>query len=142
MNEVTINNAGRYICKCESEGHIYTSEYELHIDNTEVKTPLKPKVEYADVGSNVILKCDAHGHNARYIWSRPTGTLQQSHNELTSVSLHNKFKCIYPNKNYNNNFFNFSCRTNFDYHQYKLRMLVHIFVQQHIVAKVLIFQQF
>lgn len=78
IDNVQVQNQGKYICKCETDGHIYEQEYELNVENEDNIELLKPKVEYADVGSNVVLKCQSdRGQSARYQWSRPNGKLPE-----------------------------------------------------------------
>lgn len=54
---------------------MYATEYEL---NVEEQPPAKneirpPKVEHADVGSTVVLRCNSQKYPARFQWTRQHG---------------------------------------------------------------------
>ncbi|KAJ6634940.1 Basement membrane-specific heparan sulfate proteoglycan core protein, partial [Pseudolycoriella hygida] len=80
-NQLVITNAqtqdsGLYSCICYTdEGQQYTTEYELNIEAAPANKEMRPpKVEHADVGSTVVLRCNADRYPAKFYWSRQHGT--------------------------------------------------------------------
>lgn len=138
IENVQLQNQGKYVCKCESDGQVYQQEYELNVENENNIELLKPKVEYADVGSNVVLKCNSdRGHATRYQWTRPNGKLPEGQ-DYTYVS--NLFIFLFFLEILCNYFI--FCSMNYDSHQFKLKTLAPTSAQHHIVDKVFKFQQF
>lgn len=91
-NQLIISNAqshdsGSYRCRCiTDEGHVYTSVYELTIDSPPPHSETRPpKVEHAEVGSNVVLRCNADRYPATFQWTRQHGQFAVGQN-LESVS--------------------------------------------------------
>ncbi|XP_037037177.1 basement membrane-specific heparan sulfate proteoglycan core protein isoform X11 [Bradysia coprophila] len=79
-NKLQITNAqtqdsGLYSCICYTEeGQQYATEYELNIEEAPARKEMRPpKVEHADVGSTVVLRCNADRYPARFYWSRQHG---------------------------------------------------------------------
>lgn len=91
ISNAQVRDSGHYICRCiSSDGDNYESTYELEIEDNEIDEQVKPKVEYADVGSNVVLRCNSDFTPARYQWSKKEGELtghdlQQNELHLTEV---------------------------------------------------------
>lgn len=77
-NRLLINNAqkhdsGKYSCVCYTdEGNVYTSEYELNVEDKPAEH-VTPRVEHAEVGATVVLRCNSQGRAATYTWSRQHG---------------------------------------------------------------------
>lgn len=136
IENVQLQNQGTYVCKCENDGQVYQQEYELNVESDNNVELLKPKVEYADVGSNVVLKCNSdRGYSTRYQWTRPIGQLPEGQDYTYVSSFQFIMKLIF-------NIYLLFYSMNYDSHQYKLRMLALTFVQHHTVAKLYKFQQF
>lgn len=138
MTDVQVQNSGRYVCRCLSnDGEIHTSEYELNIEDQHKpkNNPKKPKIEYAEVGSNVKLRCHTDHHPTMYLWTRPDGVLPRgqdyTHVRLTIISLLIRIREL--TKNYLN-----ISRVNYNYRMFVLVTLAPIFVQRHTVVKQLI----
>ena len=76
ITNVKSDDAGTYTCLCRTDdGQEYMSDYELNIEATPPgKQTRPPKVEYADVGSTVILKCNSDRYPSTFLWSRQHGT--------------------------------------------------------------------
>jgi hypothetical protein len=68
------HDTGKYSCVCYTdEGQVYMSEYELNVEDKPAEV-VTPKVEHAEVGATVVLRCNAQRHSATYSWSRQHGT--------------------------------------------------------------------
>lgn len=87
ITNVQNQDSGRYRCRCiTDEGEVYTSVYELTIDNLPSHSEIRPpKVEHAEVGSNVVLRCNADRYPAIFQWTRQHGQFAAGQN-LESVS--------------------------------------------------------
>lgn len=79
-NQLIITNAqnfdaGRYICVCQTpNGEQYESEYVLTVENPPVKNEVRPaQIEYAEVGTNAVLRCNPDRYTTKYHWSRQQG---------------------------------------------------------------------
>lgn len=78
-NRLRVNNAqkhdsGKYSCICYTdEGQVYMSEYELNVEDKPAETRT-PKVEHAEVGATVLLRCNSHRPSTTYTWSRQHGS--------------------------------------------------------------------
>ncbi|KAG5681002.1 hypothetical protein PVAND_010471 [Polypedilum vanderplanki] len=78
-NRLIINNAqrddsGKYNCVCYGEdGQVYMSEYELVVEDKPAEL-VPPKVEHAEIGSNVVLRCNSKLPSATHVWTRQHGT--------------------------------------------------------------------
>jgi Laminin G domain/EGF-like domain/Immunoglobulin domain len=69
-----MHDTGKYNCICNTaDGQVYMSEYELSVEEKPAEV-VTPKVEHAEVGSTVILRCNSPKHAATYSWSRQHGT--------------------------------------------------------------------
>lgn len=81
-------DSGRYTCKCVTDaGQQYMSEYELNIEDEPARNEVRPpKVEYAEVGSAVVLRCNADRNANHYHWSRQHGKFAPGQN-VTGVSV-------------------------------------------------------
>lgn len=89
-------DSGLYSCICYTdEGQQYATEYELNIEEAPARNEIMPppKVEHADVGSNVVLRCNADRYPAKFYWTRQHGNFAAGQ-EVTSV----RFDCIYANR--------------------------------------------
>nr|XP_036676267.1 basement membrane-specific heparan sulfate proteoglycan core protein isoform X28 [Drosophila suzukii] len=90
ISNVASTDAGNYVCKCktEIEGDLYTTSYQLEVEDQphELKSS---KIVYAKVGGNADLQCGAdEDRQASYRWSRQYGQLQAGrslHNEKLSL---------------------------------------------------------
>jgi hypothetical protein len=78
-NRLVISNAqpsnnGRYNCILQApNGQIISKEYDLNVED--IPAPIvSPKVEHAEVGAHVTLKCAPTRGQAAYSWSRQHGT--------------------------------------------------------------------
>lgn len=68
------HDTGKYSCVCHTaEGQVYMSEYELNVEEKPAQQ-VTPKVEHAEVGATVVLRCNAQKHSATYSWSRQHGS--------------------------------------------------------------------
>ncbi|XP_055911049.1 basement membrane-specific heparan sulfate proteoglycan core protein isoform X7 [Eupeodes corollae] len=82
QNKLIITNAetidaGVYVCKCKTdEGDLYTTSYKLEIEDRTKPKSKQPKIEYAEVGTNVKLNCDAENDPTSFRWSRQYLNLQ------------------------------------------------------------------
>jgi hypothetical protein len=73
INNAQKQDSGKYSCICYTEeGSQYMSEYELNVDEV-ASTLVTPKVEHAEVGATVLLRCNSPKHAATYSWSRNHG---------------------------------------------------------------------
>lgn len=94
-NKLVITNAqaqdsGLYSCICYTdEGQQYATEYELNIEEAPARNQMPPKVEHADVGSTVVLRCNADRYPAKFYWTRQHGNFAAGQ-DVTSV----RFDCI------------------------------------------------
>lgn len=82
------NDAGRYICVCQTPtGQEYESEYLLNIEVPPVRNEVKPaQVEYAEVGTSVVLHCNPDRYTTKYHWSRQQGHFSPG-SDIGSVSI-------------------------------------------------------
>lgn len=128
-------DSGSYSCICYTEeGQQYATEYELNIEEAPARKEMRPpKVEHADVGSTVVLRCNADRYPAKFSWTRQHGNFA-SGQDVTSVSL--RFNSTLSMISY----FDF-LRVNFDWLTFKRRTLEHTFVQQTAMATLWKFQQ-
>lgn len=92
-NKLIITNAqtqdsGLYTCICYTdEGQQYSTEYELNIEEAPARKEMRPpKVEHADVGSTVVLRCNADRYPAKFYWSRQHGNFAPGQ-DITSVRI-------------------------------------------------------
>uniref|UniRef100_W4VRB4 Putative heparan sulfate proteoglycan 2 n=1 Tax=Corethrella appendiculata TaxID=1370023 RepID=W4VRB4_9DIPT len=71
-----LNDAGKYTCVCYTDDGVqYFSDYELNVENAPAKhTARPPKVEHTEVGSTVLLKCNADRYPSSFQWSRQHGS--------------------------------------------------------------------
>lgn len=88
ISHVQSHDAGRYTCICNTDdGQPFVSEYELNVEEEQAKNEIKPtKVEYAEVGSSITLKCNTDRYPIRYHWSRQHGQFSAGQ-DIASVSL-------------------------------------------------------
>ncbi|XP_055374705.1 basement membrane-specific heparan sulfate proteoglycan core protein isoform X7 [Condylostylus longicornis] len=71
------NSAGSYVCKCKTdEGDLYTTSFELRIEEEELRPRRRPRTQHAKVESNAILKCDADNYPLSVRWSRQHGHIK------------------------------------------------------------------
>lgn len=74
MSNVQAYDSGKFNCICNTDdGQVYMSEYELDVAEKPAEV-VQAKVEHAEVGSIVILRCNSPKHSATYSWSRQHGT--------------------------------------------------------------------
>lgn len=87
ITSVQSTDAGRYICVCQTpDGQQYESEYELTVETPPVRNEVKPpQIEYAEVGSGVVLHCNPDRFTSRYHWSRQQGHFAPG-TDISSVS--------------------------------------------------------
>ncbi|XP_037931811.1 basement membrane-specific heparan sulfate proteoglycan core protein [Teleopsis dalmanni] len=80
FSHVTPADEGSYVCKCRvDDGDLYTTSFSLEIEDEESEHDWKkPKIQHANIGSMVTLKCEADQSNGRpnYRWSRQYGKMQ------------------------------------------------------------------
>lgn len=76
VRNAIVSNTGKYTCfTYTDEGSLYSTDYELHVEESP-KNIVKPssfKVEHAEVGSTVVLRCNSQRTPATYQWSRQHG---------------------------------------------------------------------
>lgn len=87
INDVQKENSGKYSCVCYTdEGQVYMSEYELSVEDAPAKQIQRPpKVEHAEVGATVVLRCNSHRHPATYSWSRQHGKFSPDLNTSSEI---------------------------------------------------------
>lgn len=76
MRNLQEGDGGKYTCfSYTHEGQVYSSELELTVeDSPPAHHKIKPsKVEHAEVGATVVLKCNSQRSPASYSWSRQHG---------------------------------------------------------------------
>ena len=74
VNNAQKHDSGKYSCVCHTdEGQVYMSEFELNVEDKPAEH-VTPKVEHAEVGATVVLRCNSQKHPATYSWSRQHGT--------------------------------------------------------------------
>lgn len=88
INNVQKEDSGKYSCVCYTdEGQVYMSEYELNVEDAppELTKMRPPKVEHAEVGSTVVLRCNSQRHPATYMWSRHHGSFSVEQNVSSDI---------------------------------------------------------
>jgi hypothetical protein len=77
VHNADFEDSGKYTCfTYTDEGALYSTDYDLHVENLPpAKNTLKPsRVEHAEVGSTVVLKCNSQRTPATFHWSRQHGS--------------------------------------------------------------------
>lgn len=65
---------------------MYVSDYELNIEDSPAKhTNRPPKVEHAEIGSRVLLRCNSHGYPSTFVWTRQNGNFHVDQNLTSDV---------------------------------------------------------
>ncbi|XP_070509903.1 basement membrane-specific heparan sulfate proteoglycan core protein isoform X20 [Chironomus tepperi] len=82
------DNSGRYNCICfTNEGQAYLSEYELIVEEPPAKH-ITPRVEHAEVGASVVLRCDSQRSPSTYSWTKQHGSFPpdvDTHSEILKL---------------------------------------------------------
>ncbi|KAL7036766.1 hypothetical protein ACKWTF_008935 [Chironomus riparius] len=82
------DNSGRYNCVCyTTEGQAYLSEYELVVEEPPAKH-ITPRVEHAEVGASVVLRCDSQRSPSTYLWTKQHGSFPpdvDTHSEILKL---------------------------------------------------------
>lgn len=87
IQDVQLEDSGKYTCVCyTTDGTQYISEYELIVADEDKPTITRgPKVEHAEVGSTVLLRCNSERYPASFLWSRQDGSFQPDQNITTDT---------------------------------------------------------
>jgi hypothetical protein len=88
ISNVNTKDSGKYSCVCVTDDQqLYVSDYELNIESVPaVDNYKRPKVEHAEVGSTVVLRCNSDKQPSTFQWSRQHGIFQPDQNQ-TSVRI-------------------------------------------------------
>lgn len=85
INNAQKHDTGKYSCVCNNEdGQVYMSEYELNIEDKPASF-VTPKVEHAEVGATVVLRCNSQKNPASYSWSRQHGSFSPDLDTSTEI---------------------------------------------------------